>query len=477
MRMSKALLAALLLASAPAFAQSSKLFSERGQAAVPLTQIPNFAALAKQVTPSVVSIHVEQRAKLSRGRSQRDFWFFGPEGGQGPQRDYGTRGLGSGFVIRSDGLILTNNHVVEEAETIEVTFENPNGTERTIKAKVLGTAPEYDVALIQTEEDAKASIAYLGDSDATDIGDWVMAVGNPFGLSHSVSTGIISAKERRDIAPSGRTGLYDFLQTDASINPGNSGGPLINMKGEVIGINSAVNAQGSGIGFAIPINMVKAMLPELQSKGKYSRSWIGIRIQSLTPELAQSYGLQGTSGALVAEVVPGGPAQVAGVKDGDVVTSFNGRELRRSTDLPLFASMAGVGREVPIKVWRGGKEVTLKVKLAAFPDDKGHALAEEPAQEGVSAQLGLTVNDITPQLQKELELESAKGALVKDIDPSGLAARSGLRPGDVILSVNGEDVKGAKAFASLTKAVKPGAVMRLQVQRGDAKIYVALKQP
>ncbi|MBC7793232.1 MAG: Do family serine endopeptidase [Clostridia bacterium] len=468
---------AIFLLAAPAYAQSSKLFSERASSAAPLTQIPNFSALAKQVTPAVVSIHVEQRAKLSRSRNPHDFWFFGPEG-NGPQREYGgARGLGSGFVIRADGLILTNNHVVEEAETIDIELEYPNGTVKTLRAKVLGTAPEYDVALIQTEEDAKAPIAYLGDSDAVDIGDWVMAVGNPFGLSHSVSTGIISAKERRDIAPSGRTGLYDFLQTDASINPGNSGGPLINMRGEVIGINSAVNAQGSGIGFAIPMNMVKAMLPDLQSKGKYSRSWIGIRIQSLTPELAQSYGLPGTAGALVAETVSGGPAQVAGIKDGDVLLSFNGQELRRSTDLPLFASMAGVGREVPVKVWRGGKELTLKVKLAAFPDEKVQASANEGPHEGTSAQLGLTVNDITPQVQKELELASAKGVLVKNVDPSGLAARSGLRPADVILSLNSEEVTSAKGFATLTKALKPGSVMRLQVQRGDAKIYVALRQP
>jgi serine protease Do len=344
-----------------------------------------------------------------------------------------------------------------------------------MSAKVLGTAPEYDVALIQTEEDAKAPATYLGDSDNVEIGDWVMAVGNPFGLSHSVSTGIISAKERRDIAPSGRTGLYDFLQTDASINPGNSGGPLINMKGEVIGINSAINAQGAGIGFAIPINMVKAMLPDLKSKGHFTRSWLGLRIQALTPELAQSYGVQNTAGALVAEVVPNGPAHAAGIKEGDIVTGFDGKDLRHSTDLPLFASMAGVGKEVPLKVWRDHKEVGLKVKLAEFPDQMQAANAK--AGDVQTSNLGMVVGDVTPQLQRELELDSDKGVVVKDVDPSGLAAHAGLRPGDMVLSLNGQEIKSAKAFATAVKSIKSGGVMRLQVQRGDAKVYVAMKQP
>ncbi len=470
-------LAAALLAS-PAFAQSSKLFMERPSGAGPLAQIPNFAALAKQVTPAVVSISVEARTKMSRGRGGQDFHWFGPEGpgSRGPDRDF-AKGLGSGFVIRPEGLILTNNHVVEDAERIEVTIEYANGSERKLSAKVLGTAPEYDVALIQTEEDAKAPVAYLGDSDAVEIGDWVMAVGNPFGLSHSVSTGIISAKERRDIAPSGRSGLYDFLQTDASINPGNSGGPLINMKGEVIGINSAINAQGAGIGFAIPINMVKAMLPDLKNKGRYTRSWIGIRIQGLTPELAQSYGLSGTSGALVSEVVPQGPAANAGLKEGDVILSFDGKELRRSTDLPLFASMAGIGKEVPLKLWRDRKEQTVKVKLSEFPDGIAKLDDGSPAGEATPAQLGMTVGDITPQVQKELELDSDRGVVIRDVQAAGLAARAGLRPGDVVLSLNGQEVRNSKGFLAAVKPIKSGGVMRLQVQRGDAKVYVALKQP
>jgi serine protease Do len=468
------------LAASPALAQSSKLYMERGNGAAPLTQIPDFAALAKQVSPAVVSISVEARTKMSRVRgAPQDFhWFFGPDGPNGPnQRPELAKGLGSGFVIRPDGLILTNNHVVEDAETIEVTIDLPNGGERKMSAKVLGTAPEYDVALIQTEEDAKAPVAYLGDSDSVDIGSWVMAVGNPFGLSHSVSTGIISAKERRDIAPSGRSGLYDFLQTDASINPGNSGGPLINMKGEVIGINSAINAQGSGIGFAIPINMVKAMLPDLKNKGHYTRSWIGIRIQGLTPELAQSYGLNGTSGALVSEVVPQGPAALAGLKEGDVILSFDGKELRRSTDLPLFASMAGIGKEVPLKVWRAGKETTMKVKLSEFPDGQARADGSPAGGEAAPAQLGMTVGDITPQVQRELELDADKGVVVKDLEPSGLAARAGLRVGDLVLSVNGQEVRNSKGFAASVKSIKSGGVMRLQIQRGEAKVYVALKQP
>ena len=353
----------LMVHTAPAHAGSERLWSERPNGSAPLAQVPDFRALAAQVIPAVVSIQVEQRVKVQpnsglggsgSGQDPREF-FHRYFGGEIP-REFRNRGLGSGFVIDASGIILTNYHVVENADSIEVTWTGKDGSDQKVNAKVLGAAPRYDVAVLKTTEKLDVNpIAYLGDSDGTQIGDWVMAVGNPFGLSHSVSTGIISAKERRDVLPSGRQGTYNFLQTDASINPGNSGGPLINMRGEVIGINSAINASGSGIGFAIPINMVKEMLPDLSTKGRYARSWIGIKIQALDPELAQSFGLKRTTGALVAEVVPNSPASEAKIREGDVVLQFEGKDLRSASDLPLFASMAGVGKTVSVTIWREGR--------------------------------------------------------------------------------------------------------------------------
>ncbi len=471
-----------LLAALPvtSHARATELWSEKQAGTPPLAQVPDFAALAKQMVPAVVAINVEQKAKQARGPrgmgqqqgAPFDF-FFGPFGGEVP-REYRGRGLGSGFVIHKDGLILTNYHVIEEADTIEVVLDNGDGTERKLQAKVLGSAPEYDVALIQTLEKANAQVAFLGNSDTTSIGDWVMAVGNPFGLSHTVSVGIVSAKERRDIAPSGRQGLYDFIQTDAAINPGNSGGPLVNMRGEVIGINSAINAQGAGIGFAIPINMVKEMLPDLKSKGKFARSWIGIKIQPLSSELAESYGLKTPHGALVAEVVDGGPAAKAGVQAEDVVLEFDGKPVRNSSDLPLFASMAGVGKKVELKLWRKGSERRVTLTLQGFPDEEKLAANGDS---GGGSELGMTVADLTPQLQRQLGVEVDEGVVVKQIEPDGAAARASLRLGDVIVGFNGKGVKTAREFAQGVRGLAAGAVIRLQVLRGNGKLFLAFRKP
>ena len=479
------ILGGALSAAAPAAAETTRLWQERGPGGVPLAQVPDFRALAQQVIPAVVSIGVEQRVKMAPGMpggrmgpggpGQDPFDFFHRYFGGDIPREYHNRGLGTGFVIDANGLILTNFHVVEDADSIEVTLTGADGTEHKVNAKTLGTAPEYDVALLQTDAKLTTTLAYLGDSDTTQIGDWVMAVGNPFGLSHSVSVGIISAKERREIAPSGRHGLYNFLQTDASINPGNSGGPLVNMRGEVIGINSAINAAGAGIGFAIPINMVKEMLPDLKSKGRYTRSWIGIKIQALTPELAQSYGLKKTAGALVSEVVPGGPAAEAQLKEGDVILTFDGKELRSSSDLPLFASMAGVGKKVPLKVWREGKELAVQVKLSEFPDDAVARGAAPGAAD--SGELGMVVADITPALQQQLGLEAARGVVVKDLEEGGVAARAGLRPGDVVQSINGKDITSARTMAELVRKAKAGDMLRLKVSRQGAGMFVAIRKP
>ncbi|HET6344173.1 MAG TPA: Do family serine endopeptidase [Myxococcota bacterium] len=459
----------------------------------PVTTAPDFATLAERVVPTVVSIQVEHRVRVGgpRGRGAPpfggpggpfeggdpfDFFRYFGGGGEVP-REFENRGLGSGFVIDPTGLILTNAHVVEKADSIEVTFSTPDGGEKRLPAKIVGQAIEYDVALIRTETDAKATTVPLGDSNAMRIGNWVMAIGNPFGLDHSVSVGIISAKQRRDIAPSGRQGLYDFLQTDASINPGNSGGPLINLQGEVIGINSAINAQGQGIGFAIPINMVKDMLPQLQKGGRFVRSWIGIKIQPLNAELAQSYGLQEPRGVLVAEVVKEGPGARAGLREGDIILEFDGKRLNRGSDLQLFASMAGVGKSVPLLVWRDKAEKKLDVKLEAFPDEEAAGGAEGEEQEQ-RAGLGLTLSDLTASVREQLGVTSPQGGvLVEGVEPGSPAARASLRRGDVIMDVNDEPVSRASVLAKKIKGLKSGDVLRLKVERQGTRSFTALRKP
>lgn len=470
---------------------TTRLWSERGAQDLPLSSVPDFRTLANQVVPAVVSISVEQKVR-PRGHG---FPGGGPNGGPGGgggqdpleffhrffggemPREFRNRGLGSGFVVDAEGHLLTNYHVVEDADVIEVTLTSRDGTDHKVMAKVLGTAPEYDVALLKTQAPLQdATIAYLGDSETTQIGDWVMAVGNPFGLSHSVSVGIISAKERRDVAPSGRQGIYNFLQTDASINPGNSGGPLVNMRGEVIGINSAINAAGSGIGFAIPINMVKAMLPDLKSKGRFARSWIGIRIQPLTEELAKSLGLERPLGALVAELVPGGPGAEAKLQEGDVILSFDGKDIRSASDLPLLASSTGIGRQVPLRVWRNGHEVAASVKLSEFPDSEASLSPSDGGQEEAGS-LGLKIGDLTPALRQQLGVDELKGALVREVQEGSVAARVGLRQGDIITSVDGRLTPQRRAVVEAVRRAKRGALIRLRVVRGGSGLFVALEKP
>ena len=456
----------------PAAAVAPPVLSPRAAA------MPDFADLAAQVMPAVVSIQVEQQVRVPLG--QDPFGFFHFYGQQAP-RDFANKGIGSGFVIDREGLILTNHHVIDQADSIVVTLAQPDGGERSLTAKVVGSAPDYDVALLRTEQPAAAPYAMpLGDSGATRIGEWVMAVGNPFGLDHSVSVGIISAKDRRDVAPSGKQGLYDFLQTDASINPGNSGGPLINLRGEVIGINAAINAQGQGIGFAIPINMVKEMLPQLKAHGTFVRSWLGVQVQPLTEELAKSFGLDHHHGVLIAEVLDDGPAKKAGIASGDIVLQFGGKKLHRTSDLQLFASMAGAGRTVPVVLYRDGKQREVNVTLAPLhppQPGQGRGDAGTELEPGVPARLGLAIADIPPGLGAQLGLRRPGGALVQRVLPGGQAERAGLQRGDVILQLGSQRIADAQHFAALLGRAPAGEVLRLQLLRQGTRLYVALKKP
>ena len=459
-----------------AFSRSNGLWTEKSKSARMLAEVPDFSALAQSLIPAVVAIEVEQKAQRSRsmGPGFNPFEEFFRQFGVPTPRP--GKGMGTGFVIQKDGLIVTNNHVIENADRINVSFWRADGREETMAAKVVGRAPNYDVALLQTVEPANAQVASLGNSDGSRIGDWVMAIGTPFGLSHSVSVGIISQKDRRDIRPGGSSGIFDFIQTDAAINPGNSGGPLINMKGEVIGVNTAINAQGTGIGFAIPINMVKSMLPELKSKGRFQRSGLGIQMEpNFTNTLAKTYGLSSARGVLVAGVMPGSPAAQGGLREGDVILTFDGLPLRDSDDLRIKASMAGVGKKVPMRIWRGGRERTITVTLGAMDKLAQRNPAKRSATPGPvmgSNQLGITVEDLADQTALK------GGALITEVESGSPAHREGLVPGDIIVALDGKPVENAQDFVRRLNTVRSGDAFRLKIQsrrRGGAYLLGMIK--
>ena len=435
----------------------------------------SFADLADAVKHSVVNISTTQVVKRSPlqpfvGPNAPFGNFFGDDFfkhffGDMPKGGMKTHALGSGFVISEDGLILTNNHVVEKATEIKVKLES--GREgKEYDAKVIGRDPKTDLALIRVKPDANfPKPAQLGDSDAIRVGDWVMAVGNPFGLGQTVTTGIISAKGRIIGA-----GPYDdFLQTDAAINPGNSGGPLFNMKGEVIGINTAIIAQGQNIGFTIPINLAKELLPQLKA-GKIVRGWLGVMIQDITPELAKSFGLKEAKGVLISDVTKNSPAEKAELKHGDIVIRFNGKEVENSHILSRLVAATQPNSKARVDVIRDGKEKTIEVTIGTMPQKMEGQLAEKPTA------WGLSVQDITPELAQHLGLNTGeKGVVVTDVEPESPAAEAGLRPGDVIKEVNRQTIENAVGYNTVIENVKEGESVLLLVKRGTGTLFVVLK--
>jgi len=380
---------------------------------------PSFADIVKKETPAVVNISTKRKVKARGPRHPNDQFreFFGDDfferffGPNMPQKEYEKQSLGSGFIISKDGFILTNNHVVENADEIIVRLSN----EREFNAEIVGTDPKTDVALIKIKDHDDLPVVNLGNSDDMEVGEWVIAIGNPFGVGQTVTAGIVSAKGRAIGA-----GPYDdFIQTDASINPGNSGGPLFNMNGEVVGINSAIYSTSGGsvgIGFAIPINLVKGFLPELKEEGKVTRGWLGVMIQSLTPELAESFGLPSDDGALVSNVIENSPAEKGGIKQGDVIIEFNGEKIGKVKELPTVVASTPPGENVNVKVVREGKELSLAVKI--------DRLVEEPEESGESKikNLGMSVQSITPEIARKLGLETKDGVLVSMVERGGPAA-------------------------------------------------------
>jgi serine protease Do len=423
----------------------------------------SFADLAEELSPSVVNIQVERTAEPRTGPPGDLLEEFFGRRQHRPRRRFRSEASGSGLVISAEGYIVTNNHVVEGADTITVLFRD--GEEKL--AEVVGRDPKTDLALIKVEPGDSVVAAPLGDSDKIRVGDWLMAIGNPFGLEHTVTVGILSARERNIHA-----GPYDeFLQTDASINPGNSGGPLIDMKGRVIGINTAINAAGQGIGFAIPINMAKALLPQLRENGSVTRGWLGVSIQRVTKPIAKSLDLEETRGALVSQVFDDSPAEQAKLKSRDVIVQFDGARIDDVDDLPRKVAATPPGSEVEIVVMRDGKRKTLKAKLETMKRDK----VELASHEAPSFDWGFSVQNLDPELSEQLGMSAAdRGVIVTDVDPDGAAGDAGLRRRDVIIEANRKQTPDLKSLEQALDQDEERAL--LLVRRGDGTMFVAIER-
>lgn len=433
----------------------------------------SFADLAQELSPAVVNISTTTVVKgKERGPgpnspfSEEFFRRFAPE----PQRPQKKSSLGSGFIINVEGYIVTNNHVVDGADEIVVTLKE--GDE--YPAKIIGKDSKTDLALIKIEPKNGLPVIQLGDSARTRVGDWVLAIGNPFGLGQTVTAGIISAKGRELGA-----GPYDdFIQTDTAINPGNSGGPLLDMGGSVIGINSVIftrSGGSQGVGFAIPVNLAKSIVAQLKESGKVTRAWLGVMIQQITPEIQDSLELETRKGALVGDVFKGSPANKAGLLRGDVIVRFNGEDVSSQRELPTMVAFLPVGQKVKVDFLRNGKEMTVEVTLDELKEET--VVAQESSGE-VQEGLGLSVQNITPEIAKQLDLTSTDGVVVSDVNQSGKAAQAGIRRGDFFLEVNRTKVTD---FETLNRVLekdkdKDNKSILFLINRGGRTVFVAVSK-
>ncbi|MBF0284030.1 MAG: DegQ family serine endoprotease [Magnetococcales bacterium] len=452
---------------------------------------PELVELVKRLKPVVVNISATQKTHLGGN---------GKNGGEGgmpgnpfegtPYEDllkrffdmmpedqaFKSSSLGSGVIIDKEGLILTNNHVVEEADNITVKLFD----DREFPAEVVGRDAKTDLALIRIEPKGDLPVARLGDSDKAEVGSWVVAIGNPFGLEATVTTGIISARGRVI-----GSGPYDnFLQTDAAINPGNSGGPLFNTEGDVVGINTAIYSRSGGsmgIGFAIPVNLAKTVAPQLKASGKVVRGWLGVRIQSMNKELAEAMGLSGKAGALVASVDAESPAEKGGLRTGDVILKFDGKEVNRMRELPTLVAETPVGRDAPVEVVRDGKTVHLSIKVGEMKEeesevallkDKSGKKSDKPEQTEV---LGMTARDLTPELRRQLEVkEPVKGVYIANVAPDSEAFKAGIRRGDVITEINRKPTPSTSELVKAAKGLNKGQKALILLMRGGEPLFLAL---
>lgn len=437
--------------------------------------LQSFAGLVKRLKPAVVNLSTTSVVSNTSGNGfvfQSPFGendpfgeFFNKFFQQLPNQQFTQQGLGSGFIVSEDGYVVTNNHVVDRARDIEVILE---GGEK-YKAEVVGKDPRTDIAVLKINPKRKLQAVRFGNSDKIEIGDWVIAIGNPFGLGHTVTAGIVSAKGRS----LGMGNYDDFIQTDAPINPGNSGGPLFNLDGEVVGVDSAIVAGGQGIGFAIPANMVSHVVDQIRTNGEAVHGWLGVMIQPITPEIAEGMKISEPKGALVADVSPGGPADKAGIKRGDVIVSLNGQTIDSVSELTNTVGVLQPGTKEKLKVLRDGVEREVDVKIAALPENL--AGGEEKSERASEDKLGLAVQGITPQIANRLNLDESKGVIVTNVSPGSIAQEAGFRPVDVIVEINKKPVENMNDYNKAIAGLEKGQSTLFLVKRGASTIYLAMK--
>ncbi len=480
--LSKVFRIVLLISLTTAF--NSAAFAAKG--------LPDFTGLVEQYGPAVVNISTVLKTKTKSGHGMKrpqmpDFpedspfgeWFkrFFDEDGRGGLEGFNghnkkPESLGSGFVISQDGYILTNNHVVEDADKIIVRLSD----RRELEAELVGTDPRSDLALLKVKAD-HLPVVKLGDSAKLKPGEWVLAIGSPFGFDYSVTAGIVSAKGRS--LP--RENYVPFIQTDVAINPGNSGGPLFNLDGEVIGINSQIYSRTGGymgVSFAIPINIAMNVVEQLKADGRVTRGWLGVLIQDVTRDLAESFNMEKPQGALIARVLPGSPAEDAGFQVGDIVTEFNGHEIIHSSDLPPMVGITPINKNIPVEIIRKGKTTEIKVKIGELPKEDDVQVASNSKADSetkTSNRMGVTVVNIPDEQRKRFDLGNG-GVIVKQVKP-GAAADAGVRRGDIILMINNIDVKGAAHFKSVVKELAENKSVPVLVHRRGSPIFLAMKLP
>ena len=469
------LVAGLLMASGLNWTKPSVAEDFTSEPHVSATSPPlmpsSFAELAEKMSPTVVNVKVTKIENVTFHGFQNPEGPFGEffekffEGTPRMPEKHRTQGAGSGVIISKDGYILTNNHVVEGAKEVTVTLAD----KQEYKAQVVGGDPKTDLAVLKIETKKSLPSAAMGDSEQLKVGDWVVAIGNPFGLSHTVTSGIVSAKGRVIGA-----GPYDdFIQTDASINPGNSGGPLFNMNGEVVGINTAIIPYGQGIGFAIPVNTAKPLIPQLVSKGEVTRGYLGVSIQSLTPDLAKALKIEDRKGALVADVISGSPAEKGGIERGDIIIAYDGNAIKDSHDLPAMVAATPVNKEVTVTVLRHGKKQNLSMKVGKLPSEEAKL---ENSVQPAKGMWGLQLHELSPQIAHQLGIKADQGVAVVGVEPGSPADEAGIQQGDVIIEVDRHEVKSLKDIKEKIDKSEDKGHLLLLVQRENGKFYVPLEQ-
>ncbi len=444
----------------------------------PLAGQQVFVTLAERLMPATVNISTSTAPKkkmrqvhpFQNDERFRDFFgddFFDRFLDQMPQNEMPSKSLGSGFIIDREGYIITNNHVIEGADEIKVKLSD----KEEFDAAIVGRDKKTDIALIKITPPPALPVVTLGDSDALKVGEWVMAIGNPFGLDQTVTVGIVSAKWRK----LGMGPYEDFIQTDAAINQGNSGGPLFNTRGEVVGVNTAIFSTSGGnigIGFATPINLAKSVVKQLKEKGKVVRGWLGVIVQTVTPDLAKSFGLEQKEGALVADIDLKGPAAKAGVKKGDIIIAFNGTPIREMDQLPLLVAQTPVGSKGELTIIRDGKKISKTVEIGELQDEEGAA----PAEETGSDDLGMELADMTEALARRYDIEESAGVLVTYVEPNSPAAEAGVRPGDIITQANRKDIADLEEYNQIVSAVRKEKKNKLLllITRGKTSQFVVI---